>query len=74
MDLLEKQGLFEKPSVDSLEEPLLYGISLGALYVFAHTCDPKFFSKCEQCIDARSSRIAETNLHQKLLEKVSCYY
>ena len=73
MDLLAQQGKFEKPSLDSLEEVLEYGISLGAGQVFADTWDLQLFSQCEQCLDARSRRIIEMNLHQKVLEKVSCY-
>jgi len=72
MDLLEKQGLFEKPSLDSLEEVLEYGISLGAGHVFADTWDLQLFSKCQQCFDARLQRIIEMNLYQKLIKKVSC--
>ena len=72
MDLLAQQGKFEKPSLDSLEEVLEYGISLGAGQVFADTWDIQLFSQCERCLDARSRRIIEMNLHQKLLKKVSC--
>ena len=72
MDLLEQQGQFEKPSLDSLEEVLEYGISLGAGHVFADTWDLRLFSKCEHCLDARTRRIVDMNLHQKLLKKVNC--
>jgi len=72
MDLLVQQGKFEKPSLDSLEEVLEYGISLGAGQVFADTWDLQLFSQCERCLDARSQRITEMNLSQKFLKKVSC--
>lgn len=72
MDLLEKQGLFEKPSLDSLEEVLEYGVSLGAGQVFADTWDLEQFSKCPVCFDHRSKRLIEINHSQSVTPKVSC--
>ena len=72
MDLLEKQGLFERPSLDSLEEVLEYGISLGAGHVFADTWDLEQFSKCRSCFDQRSKRLIKINHTQSPAAKVSC--
>jgi len=72
MDLLEKQGLFERPSLDSLEEVLEYGISLGAGHVFADTWDLEQFSKCSACFDQRSKRLIKINHTQSPATKVSC--
>ncbi|MDN3642068.1 hypothetical protein QWY87_05110 [Lutimonas halocynthiae] len=72
MDLLEEQGLFQKPSLDSLEEVLEYGISLGAGHVFADTWDLEQFSKCPACFDQRSNRLIKINHSQSATPKVTC--
>lgn len=72
MDILMRQGDFEKPTLDSLEEVLAYGIALGAGRVFADTWDLEQFSKCPKCLDQRSNRLTEINLSQSLVSKVIC--
>ncbi|MCA0930898.1 hypothetical protein LCM02_00455 [Lutimonas saemankumensis] len=72
MDLLMAKGEFSKPSLESLEEVLDFGISLRAGRVFADTWDLHLFSKCEACFDKRRSRLDKTNLNQEITQKVSC--
>ncbi|MGI9530898.1 radical SAM protein [Lutimonas sp.] len=72
MDILMKQGQFEKPSLKSLEEVVDYGISLNAGRVFADTWDLELFSQCSQCFDQRVDRLIRINQNQSLLPKVSC--
>lgn len=61
LDDLEGKGYFEPPSIQSLEEVLDYGISLGRGRVFADTWDLGLISQCDFCLDERVKRIAEMN-------------
>lgn len=72
MDILMKQGDFEKSSLDSLEEVLDYGVSLGAGRVFADIWDLKQFSNCHKCLDQRSDRLVKINHSQSQVSKVAC--
>ena len=72
MDILMRQGDFQKPTLDSLEEVLAYGISLGAGRVFADTWDLEQFSECPKCLEQRSNRLSNINLSQSLISKVIC--
>jgi len=72
MDILMRQGDFEKPTLDSLEEVLAYGIALDAGRVFADTWDLEQFSECPKCLDQRSNRLTKMNHSQSLVSKVVC--
>lgn len=72
MDILMRQGDFEKPTLDSLEEVLAYGVTLGIGRVFADTWDLEQFSECPKCLDQRSNRLTKINLSQSLVSKVIC--
>ena len=72
MDILIKQGDFEKPSLDSLEEVLDYGISLGAGRVFADAWDLGQFSSCPKCFIQRYNRLVSINHSQTLITQVDC--
>ena len=72
MDILMKQGDFEKPTLSSLEEVLDYGISLHSGRVFADTWDLEQFSNCPKCLHKRSLRLSKINLSQSLVAKVTC--
>lgn len=74
MDLLMKQGNFEKPSIDSLEEVLTYGINLNAGRVFADTWDLSQFSTCSHCLESRVNRLEQMNFGQQILSMTSCNY
>lgn len=72
MDSLEKMGLFNPPSIRSLEKVLEYGIKLNAGNVFADTWDLQLFSECDQCFEKRVTRLGNMNLDQKLYPEVQC--
>ena len=72
MDILMASGEFEKPELNSLEEVLDYGVSLGAGRVFADTWDLELFSNCPKCYLKRLHRITKINQSQSLLPKVKC--
>ncbi len=72
MDILMKNGEFEKPALSSLEEVIDYGISLGVGRVFADTWDLELFSDCRICFKKRSERLTKINLSQSIVSKVTC--
>lgn len=72
MDSLKERGLFTPPEIRSLENVLEYGINLKTGRVFADTWDLALFSKCDECLGKRISRITEMNLNQKITPSVKC--
>ena len=72
MESLASQGLFQEPSLDSLEEVLEYGIALGKGRVFADLWDLERFSGCDRCFEARKARLDKMNLSQKILAARDC--
>jgi len=72
MDVLEAGGFFSKPSLDSLEEVLDYGIALGRGRVFADIWDLEIFADCPKCIDARKKRLETINLRQEPMPEIAC--
>jgi len=72
MEKLASEGLFEHPSISSLEDVLEYSINLNARRVFADLWDLHLFSECDKCTDARRNRLSEMNLYQTILPAVKC--
>jgi len=72
MDILMKDGEFERPDLSSLEEVLDYGISLKAGRVFADTWDLEQFSNCPICFHQRSYRLNNINQTQSYNAVVDC--
>jgi radical SAM enzyme (TIGR01210 family) len=72
MEKLAERSLFSPPEIRSLEKVLEYGIEKQAGRVFADTWDLKLFSMCDLCHTARTNRIAEMNLLQRILPEVIC--
>jgi archaeosine synthase beta-subunit len=72
MDQLRGKGYFTQPGIQSLEKVLEYGISLKKGRVFADTWDLGIFSRCEECLDNRISRITEMNLYQMVPDCIVC--
>jgi hypothetical protein len=72
MDFLMNNGEFTPPDIHSLEMVLEYGIGLKKGRVFADTWDLRLFSKCEKCLDKRTSRLIEMNLTQQIVPEVEC--
>ena len=72
LDVLENIGLFHSPKIQSLEEVLDYGVSLGRGRVFADIWDLKQFSTCDSCFDHRADRMNQMNLEQIILKRIHC--
>lgn len=72
MDVLMRRGEFEKPSLESLEEVLDYGVALGAGRVYADTWDLEQFSTCAECFRDRFDRLTKINLDQSIPDRVKC--
>jgi hypothetical protein len=72
MDELMKKGEFNLPEIQSIETVLEYGLGLRTGRVFADTWDLGLFSKCDKCKDARTERLIEMNLSQKINSSVIC--
>jgi len=72
MDQLQQEKLFDRPSVQSLEAVLEYGISLQSGRVFADLWDLEQFSGCDLCLASRTERLNSMNLNQTVPSPVSC--
>jgi radical SAM enzyme (TIGR01210 family) len=72
MDWLEQQGYFSKPTINTLDEVLNYGISLNSGRVLADLWDIKRFSTCEKCFESRYTRLNYMNLNQSYVADISC--
>ena len=62
MDLLQKQGIFAPPSLNSLETVLEAGIGMQRGRVFADLWDLGAFSDCPSCFQGRLERLRQMNL------------
>lgn len=72
VDWLENNGFYMPPDVYSLEKVIEYGFNLQSGRVFADLWDIYLFSKCDNCIDVRKSRLEKMNLYQKKIQSISC--
>jgi hypothetical protein len=72
MDFLEGKGDFNKPTIQSLEDVLEYGVNQNKGNVFADIWDLQLFSNCDNCLNERIKRITNINLNQKIIDKVKC--
>lgn len=72
MEVLQAEGFFFRPSLDSLEEVVDYGIALGRGRVFADVWDLEIFADCPECLEARKRRLESINLYQEPLPHISC--
>ena len=72
MDQLQREGHFEPPSLDSLEQVLDYGVSLGRGRVFADLWDIEKFYSCDTCGPARKERLNQMNSRQQVLPSMPC--
>jgi radical SAM enzyme (TIGR01210 family) len=72
MDQLQRDGHFAPPSLDSLEQVLEHGVSLGRGRVFADLWDIEKFYSCDTCGPARKERLNQINLTQRSLPAVPC--
>jgi len=72
LDHLASQGLFQEPSIRSLEQVLEYGLGLKKGLVFADLWDLERFSNCPDCFSQRKERLEKMNLSQFIQSTVSC--
>jgi archaeosine synthase beta-subunit len=72
IDALMRDGFFEPPRIDSLEEVMEYGISLNAGRIFADLWDLDLFSRCGDCFDQRKERLERMNLFQEVIPDHHC--
>ena len=71
LDRLQQQGWFAPPSLRSLEEVLVYGLSLGRGRVFVDLWDVEMFFDCPRCGPARVERLKRMNLSQAVSTQLS---
>lgn len=71
MEYLEQAGLYEKPTLDALEEIQKQALNLNQGRVFADTWDLERFSVDNESIGGQKERIEKMNLTQKAIRKVS---
>jgi len=72
LNMLESQGNFHSPNIESVEKVLEYGISLKKGRVFADLWDLEQFSNCEKCIGERKERMHQMNLKQVMPSSINC--
>ncbi len=72
LDQLAAEGLFQEPSIKSLERVLAYGIALNKGLVFADLWNLEHFSTCERCFGSRKERLQQMNLSQEIGIPLSC--
>jgi len=67
LDLLEKEGYFHSPNIESLENVLAYGISLNKGRVFADLWDLEQFSTHPNLTEKSKARMQQINYSQIVL-------
>jgi uncharacterized Fe-S cluster-containing MiaB family protein len=72
MDELQRQGLFEPPTLASLERAVEHGIARGQGRVFADLWNVEQLFHCQACGPARRERLQHMNLHQVIPPRVAC--
>jgi radical SAM enzyme (TIGR01210 family) len=72
LDQLASEGLFQEPSIQSLERVMAYGIGLKKGLVFADLWDLERFSTCGHCKESRKERLVQMNLTQAPVKPVTC--
>ena len=72
MERLREAGEFEPPRLATLESAQERVLKLGKGRVFADTWNLGLFSKCNECLEARSRRLHAINLTQQMVPPVEC--
>jgi radical SAM enzyme (TIGR01210 family) len=72
METLARRGLYQPPSLATLESALAYGIQLRQGRVFADLWDTARFSRCASCAKRRIERLHQINLCQEVLPSINC--
>jgi len=71
IEWLESKGRFQKPTLASLEDVLVYGLQKGQGRVLADLWDLNIFSTCSGCYRERYERLKAMNLSQQPLPPAS---
>ena len=72
MDQLAEQGLFETPTLASLESVLEQGLTRSHGRVFVDLWDAQQFATCDACADRRIARLNRMNLSQHSEPPIEC--
>jgi len=72
LDQLASEGLFQEPSIQSLERVLAYGVALKKGLVFADLWDLERFSDCPECYSRRKKGLEKMNLSQAIQPTIEC--
>lgn len=72
LEELARRNEFAPPKLRTLEEAFDYGLNLQRGRVFTDLWDLEQFSDCPRCFEARRRRLAEMNLAQRILPRVTC--
>ena len=72
MEQLQAAGEFSSPTINSMEQVLERGITLGRGRVFVDVWDAMPFCTCQQCGQLRIERLGRMNLSQKVEPSIHC--
>ena len=72
MEWLKQNNYYNPPTLDSLEEVLVYGIEQQKGRVFADLWDLELFVSCTKCLEKRRNRLDYMNLNQLIIPPVTC--
>lgn len=74
MESLEESGVFQPPSLASLESALEYGLARRSGRVFADLWDIERFRGCPECSEGRIRRMREMNETQIIPDSIRCHH
>ena len=72
MEQLSRQGLFQPPTLTSMEAALEAGLNMHCGRVFMDVWDAERFASCGYCSSARIERIRTMNLTQEIAPSIVC--
>ena len=73
MDRLQEIGQFAPPTMASMEAAFEDGLNLNLGRVFLDLWDIERFFDCPDCGPQRAKRLAEMNLTQSTLPRITCH-
>lgn len=73
LEQLSSEGLFEPPSLDTIEKAFDAALAVARGRVFLDLWDLKKFSRCPLCFDGRLHRLREINRSQMPLPRIDCH-
>ena len=72
MDMLQRQGVYEKPKLAELQSVVAYGVGLRRGRVFADLWDVERFTDCPRCAAARAAALEQMNATQRPAPPIAC--